>query len=74
MATLQELLIEAKNAYHDLQLGKAPASVRDSNGEEIRYTQANPANLIAYINSLQNEIAAASGQLTTTIGPMRFRF
>lgn len=74
MATLQELLVEAQGAYHDLQIGKSVSVARDSNGEEIRYTQANRTELLAYISSLQNQIAAIAGQPTTVLGPMRFFF
>lgn len=71
MATTQELLDEAQAAYHDLQLGKAVASVRDQNGEEIRYTQANRGDLFAYIGTLQNLITPGTG---CALGPMRFFF
>lgn len=74
MATLQELLTEAEGAYHDLQIGKAVSVARDSNGEEIRYTQANRNDLLAYVTSLRNQIAAAAGKPIAVLGPMRFRF
>jgi hypothetical protein len=71
MATVQEQLLEARSAYHDLQIGKAVASVRDQNGEEIRYTQASRNDLLAYIGSLQNQVTPST---TCTLGPMRFSF
>jgi hypothetical protein len=67
MATLQERLNEAEAAYHDLLIGKAPRELRDSNGESIAYTAANPARLAAYIQSLKSQIAA------TGTGPMFLR-
>lgn len=71
MATMQERLLEAQGAYHDLQIGKAVASVRDQNGEEVRYTQTSRNDLLAYITSLQNQIAPGT---TGALGPMRFSF
>lgn len=71
MATIRERLLEAENAYHDVQIGKAPTSVRDQNGEEIRYSQANPTALLAYIASLQALLNPGTG---STLGPMQFRF
>ncbi|QPC91439.1 gpW family head-tail joining protein [Mesorhizobium sp. INR15] len=60
MATTADLLIEAKTAYHRLQIGTAAVEVRDSNGESIRYTAANASRLLAYIKSLESEIAGCS--------------
>ena len=71
MATIQARLLEAQSAYHDLQIGKAVASVRDQNGEEVRYTQANRNDLIAYITALQNMITPVPIETT---GPMRLFF
>ncbi len=75
MATLSvtDMLAEARAAYHDLQIGKAVASARDSNGEEIRYTQADRTALAGYIASLEAQLAAPSG-CPPIVGPMRLRF
>lgn len=66
MATLQERLEEAKQALHDLALGKAMVEFRDSNGEVVRYNVANEPRLRRYIQELEAEIA---GQACS--GPMR---
>ncbi len=71
MATIAEKLEEARFAYHELQLGRAPASVRDQNGEEIRYTKADPSALLAYIAALENQLPGAT---SSVIGPMVFWF
>ncbi|MGN5375812.1 gpW family head-tail joining protein [Sphingomonas hankookensis] len=71
--TVTEMLMEARAAYHDLQIGKAVASARDSNGEEIRYTQADRTALAGYIASLEAQLNNPTGR-SGTIGPMRLRF
>lgn len=58
MATLQERLIEAEQAYHALQTGRSVARVRDANGDEVQYTQANASRLRRYIDDLRAEIAS----------------
>ena len=76
MATLSvsEMLAEARAAYHDLQIGKAVARARDSNGEEIQYTQADRTALSGYIASLEAQLACPTGTPSATIGPLRFSF
>ncbi|MGA1831685.1 gpW family head-tail joining protein [Rhizobium wenxiniae] len=56
-AQLQAYLIEAEEAYRELLLGKAVAEVRDSNGESVRYTQANVSRLRSYIAELKAQLA-----------------
>jgi putative IMPACT (imprinted ancient) family translation regulator len=58
---LQEWLVEARVAYHDLQTGKALVEVYDANGERARYTAANASRLWAYIAWLEAEIASRNG-------------
>jgi len=72
MATLQELLIEAQSAYHDLLIGKAVAEFRDQSGEVVRYSQADRRELNAYISDLKAQIAQSTG--TSPLGPLRVRF
>jgi hypothetical protein len=72
MATLQEQLIEAQAAYHDLLIGKAVAEFRDQSGEVVRYTQADRRELNAYIADLKAQIAVAAGKCA--VGPLRVRF
>lgn len=73
LLSVTERLTEARAAYHDLQIGKAVASARDSNGEEVRYTQANRSELAGYIAALEAELANP-GATTGVIGPMRLVF
>jgi len=70
MATLAERLVEAENAYHDLQIGKSARVYVDSNGERVEYTVANRAELQKYIQSLNSLIAAEAGTPLPS-GPMR---
>ncbi len=52
-----EKLVEAEAAYHLLMTGAQAAEVSDSNGERIRYTQANASRLKGYIAELKANIA-----------------
>lgn len=47
------LLTEAETAYHSLMLGGMAVSFQDQNGESIRYSSANRASLLNYINWLR---------------------
>jgi hypothetical protein len=69
MATLQEQLDEAEAAYHSLVIGKAVVQLRDSNGEQVTYTQASRVALAAYIADLKRQLG-----LSTCSGPMRPMF
>lgn len=68
------LLQEARAARHDLMTGKAIASARDQNGEEVRYTKAEATALSAYIAELETLVAAAAGTSHAPLGPMRVFF
>lgn len=68
--TLQERLTEAEAAYHTLQIGGGVAEVRDSNGESVRYTQANASRLRAYIMELKAQIAAEAAGKPQQRGPL----
>lgn len=70
--TLSQMLDEARDAYHDLQIGKAVALARDSNGEEVRYTQADRSALSSYIDSLERQLSPET--CAAPIGPMRLVF
>lgn len=61
-------LAEAEEAYHALMTGQSVAELRDQNGELIRYTPANAPRLLAYIQSLKQQLGLiAPGSL----GPAR---
>jgi iron uptake system EfeUOB component EfeO/EfeM len=75
LSELQQLITEAKTAYHKLQIGQALALVRDQNGEEVRYTQADRGSLRAYIDDLQAQIDALTlPPNPCASGPMRLWF
>lgn len=54
--SLQTQLAEAEAAYHALMIGQSVAELRDSNGELVRYTPANAGRLLAYIQSLKQQL------------------
>ena len=68
--TTAELLVEAKAAYHALQLGQGVVEVRDSNGESVRYTPANASRLKAYIAELTRELNGTAVSVVTPMRPM----
>lgn len=70
MATVEQMrvwLVEAENAYHDLQTGKSMVEAQDANGERARYTAANASRLKAYIIDLKRQLGIA----TANSGPLR---
>ena len=69
---LKNNLSEARTAHHSLQIGEAVAEFQDSNGERVRYTQANKSHLKAYIADLENQIANYGKPSVS--GPMRVLF
>jgi len=66
MATPQELLTQAQNAYHQLMTGKLAKVVVDQNGERVEFNATNSGKLLSYIQSLQDQIAG-----TRSNRPMR---
>lgn len=66
--TTEELLREAKIAYHALQTGRGVVEVRDSNGESVRYSPANASRLKDYIDELTREL---NGGVMPVVRPMR---
>lgn len=74
MPTTQEKITEAEAALHSLVLGKQAVEVRDSNGETVRFTQANVTRLRAYIAELRATLAAETGGTTVHKGPMVVKF
>lgn len=67
MATQEELLEEAKTAYHRLMLGESVVEVRDQSGESIRYQAATASKLLSYIRQMDPTYL-----LPAACGPMRF--
>lgn len=58
MATVQDQIDEAREAYHALQIGQAVVTFRDANGEELSYNRASIGKLAAYIRELENLLVA----------------
>lgn len=67
--TTQQLLNEARAAYHKLMTGQTLASVRDQNGEQIQFSVSNRAALQGYIVSLERQLGILS-----TVGPATVSF
>lgn len=61
MATTQELLDEAKAAYHKLMLGGQARVIVDQNGERVEFTAGNAGRLSQYITYLEDLLAAELG-------------
>lgn len=73
----RNLLKEAQDAYHQLNLGGSVRVVVDQNGERVEYTAANRQSLWAYILRLNNAINAAdpcAAFIGKTSGPAGFTF
>lgn len=56
MATTGDLLADAQVKYHALMTGTAVVKIRDQNGEEVTYNTASATKLLAYIQSLQDQL------------------
>ena len=67
--TLQERLDEAEAAYHQLMIGRNVVNVRDQNGEQVTYSNANKNSLSNYIADLKRQLG-----ITTNSGPMKVWF
>lgn len=70
MAVTQQMLTDAERAYHKLMTGTAVVEFRDSNGETVKYNNANRRELAAYIEQLKREL----GMLPRGTGPMTVWF
>lgn len=70
--TCSEKLAEAKQALHDLSIGKASVEVWDGDFR-IKYTQANLQNLQAYVAMLEAECGATAGTSAATRRAIRYR-
>lgn len=56
--TIQERLLAAECAYHDLMTGRSARVVVDQNGERVEFTAANAGRLQAYIDTLKAELSS----------------
>jgi phosphopantetheine adenylyltransferase len=64
------LLNQAQVAYHSLMTGGMARVVVDQNGERVEFTAARKADLYAYIQELQGQLAP----VTRINRPMGFTF
>lgn len=71
--TVQQLLNEAREAYHLLQTGRSARVVVDQNGERVEFTAANRANLYAYIRELESKLPNAPAP-ACSYAPATFTF
>lgn len=75
MATTQQLLDEARTAYHQLMTGRSARVVVDGgSGERVEFTAARKADLYAYIKELESKLAVSKGQPQPNYAPMGFTF
>lgn len=75
MATTQQLLDEARTAYHQLMTGRSARVVVDGgSGERIEFTAANKQGLYAYIKQLESALSVETGSTPINNGPMSFTF
>lgn len=70
LTVTQEMLDDARAAYHRLMTGAAIAEFRDQNGETIKYSATNKGALQAYIARLEAQL----GQAVVPTGPIRVFF
>lgn len=64
----QKMLDEAIEAYHRIATGGGVYEFRDQNGEVIRYSRVNLAQLQAYIERMQGQLHP---ECRRNAGPMR---
>ncbi|OUL59257.1 gpW family head-tail joining protein [Pseudoalteromonas ulvae] len=64
--TTAQKLAEAQNAYHQLITGTATVAIT-RNGRAVTFSQANKADLLAYIDELKRELGQTSSRRR---GPM----
>lgn len=76
MATTQELLDSAKQAYHSLQTGVMPRVVVDMDGSRVEFAPATASKLYDYIQKLQAQLTGpvSACELAAQYGPMGFTF
>lgn len=75
MATTQQLLDEALEAYHKLMTGTATRVFVDQNGERVEFAVANAPRLYNYIQDLKAKLDAENGVSPPSYGgPLQFVF
>jgi hypothetical protein len=72
MATLSDLLTDARAKYHQLLTGTLARVYVDQNGERVEYTATNRQALKAYITELEAAIASGGSVDNGPIRPVFF--
>lgn len=72
LETLEQRLVEAESAYHQLMMGDREVEVTFSDGRRVRLGEADAASLKRYIGELQTEIVATRAPHAR--GPVGFLF
>lgn len=70
----QELLDQARLAYHKLLTGVSAREVVDQNGERVTFTAANRQSLYNYILELDAQLNPTPSGTAPSNGPMTFLF
>lgn len=70
MSVTQQMLTDAREAYHKLMIGHSAVEIRDQNGDMVRYTPANRQQLYMYIQRLEAELTPAVA-VGRSRGPLR---
>ena len=60
--TTQEMLDEARAAYHSLMIGRRAVIIHDQNGEQIEYNRVSISALAKYIRDLEAKLAEEQGK------------
>ena len=66
MATWEEKLTEAREAYHALMTGTLAVDFTDQSGERVTYSRASAPQLAAYIRDLERQIAGQTRPVAAT--------
>lgn len=76
ITALQQQLVDAKRAYHELQTGRAVRVFVDQNGERVEYTAASGPRLMTYIRQLEQAIQTGNCNVfgSGRRGPIGFTF
>ncbi len=70
----QQMLDQARVAYHKLVTGLSAREVVDSNGERVTFTAANRQALYSYILELESQLNPTAAGAAPSNGPATFIF
>lgn len=73
-AYTKTMLQEARTAYHNLVIGRAPSVIVDQNGERVEFNRANQAKLAQYIQQMEIALNGCAQGAPSNIGPANFIF